>query len=88
VRRFGSASAVGEMIGVVEVSLDSEATSEEGFIYIKKEGSVVKVLHPYEIENYVHSFLEDRQMPPDLRDYIYKIKNLKLSPLFKMILCE
>ena len=57
---------------------------KEGFIYIKKEGSVVKVLHPYEIENYVHSFLEDRQMPPDLRDYIYKSNQLGERSLSKL----
>lgn len=57
---------------------------KEGFLYVKKEGSIVKVLHPYEIENYVHSFLEERQMHPDLRDYIYKSPQLGERSLSKL----
>jgi hypothetical protein len=57
---------------------------KEGFVYIKKEGSIVKVLHPYEIENYVHQFLQDRQMNPDLRDYIYKSNQLGERSLSKL----
>jgi hypothetical protein len=57
---------------------------KEGFLYIKKEGSIVKVLHPYEIENYVHSFLEERQMSPDLRDYIYKSNQLGERSMSKL----
>jgi hypothetical protein len=57
---------------------------KEGFLYIKKEGSIVKVLHPYEIENFVHSFLEERQMHPNLRDYIYKSPQLSERSLSKL----
>ncbi|WP_026730176.1 hypothetical protein [Flavobacterium denitrificans] len=57
---------------------------KEGFIYIKKEGSIVKVLHPYEIENYIHTFLEQRQQSPDLRDYIYKSNQLGERSLSKL----
>lgn len=57
---------------------------KEGFIYIRKEGSIVKVLHPYEIENFVHSFLEERQMNPDLRDYIYNSPRLRETSLSKL----
>jgi hypothetical protein len=63
---------------------------KEGFLYIKKEGNIVKVLHPYEIENYVHAFLEERQMSPDLRDYIYKSNQLgerSMSKLPKLDIC-
>jgi hypothetical protein len=57
---------------------------KEGFLYIRKEGSIVKVLHPYEIENYVHAFLEERQMHPDLRDYIYKSPQLGERSMSKL----
>ena len=57
---------------------------KEGFLYIRKEGSIIKVLHPYEIENYVHSFLEERQMHPDLRDYIYKSPQLGERSMSKL----
>ena len=57
---------------------------KEGFLYIRKEGSIVKVLHPYEIENYVHAFLEERQMSPDLRDYIYKSNQLGERSMSKL----
>ncbi|MBW4362113.1 hypothetical protein [Flavobacterium taihuense] len=57
---------------------------KEGFLYIRKEGSIVKVLRPYEIENYVHSFLEERQMHPDLRDYVYNSPKLSERSLSKL----
>lgn len=57
---------------------------KEGFLYIKIEGSVVKVLRPYEIENYVHAFLEERQMHPDLRDYVYNSPKLNERSLSKL----
>jgi hypothetical protein len=57
---------------------------KEGFLYIRKEGSIVKELRPYEIENYVHAFLEERQMHPDLRDYIYKSNQLGERSMSKL----
>lgn len=57
---------------------------KDGFLYIRKERSIVKVLHPYEIENYVHAFLEERQMSPDLRDYIYKSNQLGERSMSKL----
>ena len=57
---------------------------KEGFIYIRKEGSIVKVLHPYEIENYVHGFLEQRQFPPELRDYVYNSPKLGERSMSKL----
>jgi hypothetical protein len=44
---------------------------KDGYIYVKKEGSIVKILRPDQIQNYVHGFLQERQMSPDLRDYVY-----------------
>lgn len=58
--------------------------TKEGFIYIKKEGSIVKKLTPNDIENYVHSFLEERQMHPDLRDFIYNSPKLNERSLSKL----
>lgn len=49
---------------------------KEGYIYIRKEGNIVKVLEPYKISNFVHNFLEERGMSPDLRDYVYKSPQL------------
>lgn len=57
---------------------------KEGFIYVRKEGSIIKTLRPYEIENYVHSFLEERQMHPDLRDYVYNSPKLSERSLSKL----
>ncbi len=57
---------------------------KEGFVYIRKEGNIIKVLHPYEIENFVHDFLEQKQMHPDLRDYIYKSPQLGERSLSKL----
>ena len=57
---------------------------KDGFLYIRKEGSIVRVLHPYEIENFVHRFLEQRQMHPNLRDYIYKSPQLSERSLSKL----
>lgn len=45
---------------------------KDGYIYIRKEGSIVRVLEPYQIANFIHQFLEERQMPIELRDYAYK----------------
>jgi hypothetical protein len=57
---------------------------KEGFLFVRKEGSIIKVLRPYEIENYVHSFLEERQMHPDLRDYVYNSPKLSERSLSKL----
>jgi hypothetical protein len=57
---------------------------KEGFLFVRKEGSIVKVLRPYEIENYVHAFLEERQMHPDLRDYVYTSPKLSERSLSKL----
>ena len=62
--------------------------TKEGFVYIKKEGSIVKELKPYEIENYVHTFLEERQMHPDLRDFIYNSPKMNDRSLSKLPLVE
>ena len=57
---------------------------KEGFIYVRKEGSIIKTLRPYEIANYVHSFLEERQMHPDLRDFVYNTPILNENSLSKL----
>ena len=59
-------------------------TNKEGFFYIKKEGSIVRILEPYQIENFVHEFLELRGMNPDLRDYVYKSNQLGERSLSKL----
>lgn len=51
-------------------------TNKEGYIYIKKEGSIIRILEVYQIENFVHQFLEERGMHPDLRDYVYRSPQL------------
>ncbi len=60
------------------------STSEKGYIYVKKEGSIIKILEPYQIENFVHQFLADRGMNTDLRDYIYKSPQLGEKSLSKL----
>lgn len=57
---------------------------KDGYIYIRKEGSIVRVLEPYKIENFVHTFLEERGMNPELRDYIYKSPQLGEKSLSKL----
>lgn len=49
---------------------------KDGFVYVKKEGSIVKVLEPVHIENFVHDFLEERGMATELRDYVYRSPQL------------
>jgi hypothetical protein len=44
---------------------------KDGYIYVKKDGNNVKVLRPDQIQNYVLWLLQERQMSPDLRDYVY-----------------
>jgi hypothetical protein len=57
---------------------------KDGFIYVKKDGSIIRVLEPYKIENFVHEFLEERGMSPDLRDYVYKSPQLGDRSLSKL----
>jgi hypothetical protein len=59
-------------------------TTSEGYIFVKKEGSIIRILEPYQIENFVHTFLEERGMNPDLRDYIYKSPQLGERSLSKL----
>jgi len=57
---------------------------KDGFLYVKKEGSIVKVVEPYQIENYVHQFLEERGMATELRDYVYRSPQLSERSLQKL----
>jgi hypothetical protein len=59
-------------------------SNKEGYIFVKKEGSIIRVLEPYQIENFVHEFLEERGMNPDLRDYVYKSPQLGERSLSKL----
>lgn len=59
-------------------------TNKEGYIFVKKEGSIIRILEPYEIENFVHEFLEARGMNPELRDYVYKNNQLGERSLSKL----
>jgi len=49
---------------------------KDGYIYVRKEGSIVRVLKPYQIANYIHEFLEERGVPTELRDYVFKSPQL------------
>lgn len=62
---------------------ENEALKDD-FVYIQKDGNIIRVLQPYQIENYIHQFLEDRQMSPDLRDYVYKSPVVKKDSLTKL----
>jgi hypothetical protein len=57
---------------------------KDGFFYVKKEGSIVKVVEPYQIENFVHDFLEERGMPTELRDFVYRSPQLSERSLQKL----
>lgn len=59
-------------------------TNKEGYIFIKKEGSIIRILEPYQIENFIHEFLEQRGLSPDLRDYVYKSPQLGERSLSKL----
>ena len=63
-------------------------TNKEGYIYIKKEGSIIRILEAYQIENFIHEFLEQRGMSADLRDYIYKSPQLGERSLSKLASLE
>lgn len=58
--------------------------SKDGYMYIRKEGNIVRILDPNEIENFVHEFLEQRGMSPDLRDYFYKSPQLGERSMAKL----
>ena len=51
-------------------------TYKDGYIYIRKDGNVVKVLEPLQIANFIHDFLDDRGYSPGLRDYMYNSPRL------------
>ena len=50
----------------------SDEQTKDGFQYIKVDGNIIRVVRPYEIEAFVHTFLKERQMPIELRDTMYK----------------
>lgn len=56
----------------------------DGYIFVRKEGSIIRILKDYQIENFVHSFLEERGMNPDLRDFVYKSPQLGAKSLSKL----
>ena len=58
--------------------------NKEGYIFVKKEGSIIRILQPYQIENFVHEFLELRGMNPDLRDFVYRSPQLSEKSLSKL----
>jgi hypothetical protein len=59
-------------------------TNKEGFLFVKIEGSIIRIMQPYQIENFVHEFLEQRGMNPDLRDYVYRSPQLSEKSLSKL----
>lgn len=76
-----------QFLALMGFGLYEDKTSSEGYVFVKKEGSVVKKVFPYQIAKYVHSFLEDRGMSPEIRDYMYnspKLNDKSLSNLSKV----
>lgn len=61
-----------------------DETTKEGFIYVRKDGNIIRVLKPNQIENFVHEFLEQRGMQPELRDYMYKNTQLGEKSMSKL----
>lgn len=59
-------------------------TFSDGYIFVRKEGSIVKILRADQIESYVHDFLEQRGAHPDLRDYVYNSPKLSEKSLAKL----
>ena len=45
--------------------------TKDGFQYIRIDGNIIRVVRPYEIESFVHTFLKERQMPIELRDKLF-----------------
>lgn len=62
-----------EMLGFGRYESDN---FKDGYIYVRKDGNIVKILEPYQIANFIHYFLADRGMSPDLRDYVYRSPQL------------
>jgi hypothetical protein len=58
--------------------------AKDGYIFVRKEGSIIRILQSYQIENFVHEFLEERGMNPELRDYIYNSPRLGEKSLSKL----
>lgn len=57
---------------------------KDGYIYVRKVGSIIKLVEPYQVENFIHTFLEERQMPTGLRDYVYKNNQLGEKSISKL----
>ena len=57
--------------------------SKDGFQYIHIEGNIIRLVKPYEVESFVHTFLKERQMPVELRDMVYS-KSLSDRVLTKL----
>lgn len=76
-----------QFLALMGFGLYEDKISSEGYVFVKKEGSVVKKVLPYQIAKYIHGFLEDRGMHPELRDYMYnspKLNDKSLSNLAKV----
>ncbi len=62
--------------------IKDENTDE--YVFIQKVDNIVRKVKPVDIENYVHLFLEKRQMPIALRNMVYTTGQLKEASLNKL----
>lgn len=49
---------------------------KDGYVYVRKDGNIVKILEAHQIAGFVHNFLAERGESPDLRDYVYNSPRL------------
>ena len=61
---------------------------KDGFQFVHKDGNVVRIVKPVEIENFANKFLQERQMPNDLRNMVYKSSQLREGSLNKLPIVE
>lgn len=57
--------------------------TKDGYHFVHIDGNVVRKVLPVEIEEFVHQFLKDRQMPIELRDLLYATQ-LSVNALNKL----
>lgn len=49
--------------------------TKQGYIYIRIEGNVVTEVDPVEIKAFINSFLQEKMLPPELRNTFYRAQN-------------
>lgn len=66
----------------------SSLKEKEGYIYVRVENNVVRQIQANEVKNFIHGFLEQRHLPTDLRNTMYRSPQLSESSLSNLSVFE